>query len=211
MGQSYTKLHWNILAQDWEKVLRRIETHPQEVHKKNEHQNLPIHFACYTGVAPLRVIRALVDEYPESVHILNRKGYDSTDLARKNYPPTYPERVQILEFLMTGSVPNNNDSSPMEAPQLCNEVSTETSDMNVPTYNTEQCVICMYNDVTHLCSPCGHACLCESCAKSVVETGKPFLCPIGRCEIDKIIKFRISPNHPTTDTVATTTRRVAAV
>ena len=210
MGQSYTKLHWNILERNWEKVLRRIEKHPEEVRKKNEHLNLPIHFACYTGVAPLRVIRTLVDLYPESVHELNKKGFDATDLARKNYPPSFGERVQILEFLMTGSLPNDNDETSMAAPQLCNEVQSENSDLNIPTYNTEQCVICLYNDVTHLCSPCGHACLCESCAKSVVETGKPFLCPIGRCEIEKITKFRISSNCPT-DLVATTTCPVAAV
>jgi hypothetical protein len=72
------------------------------------------------------------------------------------------------------------------------------------------CVICLENIADHVVLPCGHLCLCGSCSKKVLSTttvtsassnivsidnnnnnnnrNKKYYCPVGRCEIQKIMK-----------------------
>ena len=45
------------------------------------------------------------------------------------------------------------------------------------------CCICYVNIKTHICIPCGHKCLCETCTKKITKT-----CPICKQQIFNIIK-----------------------
>jgi hypothetical protein len=68
------------------------------------------------------------------------------------------------------------------------------------------CVICLENIADHVVLPCGHLCLCGGCSKKVLSTKntstssdsnvsntdnsnkRKYYCPVGRCEIHKIMK-----------------------
>ena len=45
------------------------------------------------------------------------------------------------------------------------------------------CVVCMDNDKSHVCTPCGHRCLCAVCAAE----NKPSSCPICRADVDAVV------------------------
>lgn len=190
MGASYTKLHWNILSEDWTNVLKRIEKCPQELRIANTHGNLPLHFACYSGNAPTRVIRALVENYPESVNIQNNKRYNPLILARKNYnTENMDRRNEVIAFLMS-RMEGNTDSVPATTNQQ--KAYIDSSIEYEPTFKTEQCVVCLSDSIEYSCFPCGHACLCRNCANSMVSDERNNnTCPICRSHLEKIIKLRV--------------------
>lgn len=49
------------------------------------------------------------------------------------------------------------------------------------------CVVCMERSVTHILYPCGHSCLCETCATNHLSELEN-RCPVGRCHIQDVIK-----------------------
>lgn len=194
MGASYTKLHWKILAEDWIKVLARAEKFPRELRRKNVHGNLPLHFACYSGIASLEVIRALVDNYPASVNILNSNGYDPLTLAKLNYNlENMIRRNEVIAFLAS-RMENNNDDLTLTTTNQRKIIIDSSLDYD-PSFKTDQCVVCLHDAVSYSCFPCGHACLCESCAVSIVNNQmNNNSCPICRSELEKIIKLKKEPS-----------------
>ena len=52
-----------------------------------------------------------------------------------------------------------------------------------------QCPICLNNEITHICVPCGHFCLCTDCAKIIKHR-----CPICRVDLENIIRvYSVAP------------------
>ena len=49
------------------------------------------------------------------------------------------------------------------------------------------CVVCMDAEATHACLPCGHKCMCETCAGLVLHTTES--CPMCRAKITGIIQI----------------------
>ena len=49
-----------------------------------------------------------------------------------------------------------------------------------------ECVVCMDGENTHLFSPCGHKCVCEECAKAIMQTSAE--CPTCRGEARGFIR-----------------------
>ncbi|CAK0805118.1 unnamed protein product [Prorocentrum cordatum] len=48
------------------------------------------------------------------------------------------------------------------------------------------CTVCLDAKKTHICVPCGHICVCESCASSLCK--QPKLCPLCRTSCTQVIK-----------------------
>lgn len=238
MGLAQTKLHHRVLQGNWSSILRRLQT-PEGKHwarKENPCGDLPLHLACYSGQTPPAVVRALIVANPGGVHRKNDMGFTPIQLARVNYRGDHPFREEVLEFLEVYSrIDNNNsdsnnnsndvrvDSNPTseqedrnsndddDNPQLIasGEVAAELLQPQ-NTYQTSRiCVICLENEADHVVIPCGHQCLCGSCAKKVLAGGKydsnsnnggtndsdgstQRYCPVGRCKIRAIVKVSAS-------------------
>ena len=48
--------------------------------------------------------------------------------------------------------------------------------------NAGSCIVCMDAPATHAIMPCGHLCLCNDCAKKLLDAGDD--CPICRAKIE---------------------------
>ena len=73
------------------------------------------------------------------------------------------------------------------APQMLmrREITKEEEEVQQNNKETESdCVICLTSNSTHAIVPCGHQCVCETCAKQL-----PNFCPICRVNIDNVIKI----------------------
>ena len=55
--------------------------------------------------------------------------------------------------------------------------------------NTKMCVICWENPVSHILVPCGHPCLCQTCATSKTLKKLRYKCPECRGKIRESVKF----------------------
>jgi hypothetical protein len=64
-----------------------------------------------------------------------------------------------------------------------------TNSNNKNESKTKQCVVCLEKDVTMVLIPCGHPCLCESCASPSIMNRIKWKCPECRTEIHQVIKF----------------------
>jgi hypothetical protein len=65
------------------------------------------------------------------------------------------------------------------------KVSTSSS------YVLEECVICLENDPTHIILPCHHVCVCEGCAKVVLEA--KITCPFDSYPVASIGRYEPVP------------------
>lgn len=52
----------------------------------------------------------------------------------------------------------------------------------------QPCSVCFEQPVSHVLVPCGHACLCQGCAKAVSRR-EIRMCPEGRCPIDDCVRL----------------------
>lgn len=44
----------------------------------------------------------------------------------------------------------------------------------------DECVVCLVAKKTHVCIPCGHQCVCSTCARNIVPNTPNSLCPLCR-------------------------------
>jgi hypothetical protein len=49
------------------------------------------------------------------------------------------------------------------------------------------CVVCLENKKTHAFNPCGHMCVCETCADEIIQRGSN--CPMCRADITSLLKI----------------------
>ena len=74
-----------------------------------------------------------------------------------------------------------------EARNLTNAPAPEAgADAPAALAEGRECVVCLEEERSHVLVPCGHACVCEVCARSVVASTKE--CPVCRSHCEKIIK-----------------------
>lgn len=141
--------------------------------------DLPIHFACYGGLAPPDIIRGLIDAYPESVRKENRLGRYPLELAAINYQVDDPDREEVLNLLrwyrpvnsLSRNIGAQNDLLPgIFSHKPPNQMYSASS----------LCVVCMEEPSTVAMIPCGHVCLCMNCVSTAASCGK---CPVDRCQI----------------------------
>ena len=96
---------------EWIHAIRRAEKAPFEATISNPYGDYPLHLACYSGMAPPELIRALIDAYPDAILKENKKGCDPLELAAKNYRVIDPNRAQVLALLRWHRPGNSNNSS----------------------------------------------------------------------------------------------------
>lgn len=196
----YSKLHWYILAEDWNGCRRRIaKTNGAEARSMNEYGDLPLHFACYGGLAPPDIIRALLDAYPASVHVENSHGRVPLELATINYhirTGTDEEAIDVsvrneVLFLLRYHRPTNSLPPSMaidDAPTLPGIFANKPPGQMFAT--APMCVVCMDAPSCVAMIPCGHICLCTECGFSTAaSSGK---CPVDRCTIHGLYQLTSS-------------------
>ena len=52
-----------------------------------------------------------------------------------------------------------------------------------------ECIVCMDAENTHSFVPCGHKCVCEACANTVMATRGE--CPKCRAEVDNVMRIYV--------------------
>lgn len=214
LGLTQTKLHFAVLRGglegEWIHTMRRVAKAPYEAQIRNPYGDYPLHLACYTGVAPPEVIRALIDAYPDAVTKENKKGRSPQELVARNYRVDDPRRAQVLALLRWHR-PGDTTSSTTLTRQHSTDLYCHTEDMfcDEPPehmYSTSaQCVVCLEEAATIAMKPCGHICLCISCVPATMRKGQ---CPVDRCEVRELYQLQgeqISIHMSMCDTYPVTT------
>jgi len=125
--------------------------------------------------------------------------------AHHNYaPPPYAAPPPSYNSNHTYTNPQLNQSShkakPVGLSQIRDEPSApdmliegqpegQTGGEGVETPVAAECVVCLEEDSSYAFIPCGHRCVCESCAKNLYETTKE--CPLCRSKIQQTMKIFI--------------------
>ena len=69
----------------------------------------------------------------------------------------------------------------------CVRVTDENNEIR--TRKVAMCVVCKTKKVTHILVPCGHPCLCANCAEYGELEAMDWHCPVGRCKIERVMRF----------------------
>ncbi|KAL7447102.1 hypothetical protein ACHAXM_011117 [Skeletonema potamos] len=197
MGLTQTKLHFAIIRGtiegEWIHAIRRVEKAPFEATIANPHGDYPLHLACYSGMAPPELIRALIDACPDAVTKENKKGRDPLELAAKNYRVIDPNRAQVLALLRWHRPGYSNTSSAALTRQHSSDLLCNSSDMfgdEPPEHMyscSVHCVVCLEEVATIAMKPCGHICLCIACVPTTMRKGQ---CPVDRCEVRELYQLQ---------------------
>ena len=91
--------------------------------------------------------------------------------------------VHAREFLDAQSALGPVNDSGMMSTSVVKEESASTVD-------TRECVVCLDDEQSHACIPCGHLCLCSGCAENLHEAGKAGRCPICQRMCSHIVAIR---------------------
>ena len=57
------------------------------------------------------------------------------------------------------------------------------------TVGVGECIVCLDAENTHSFIPCGHKCVCEACANTVMATRGE--CPKCRAEVDNVMRIYV--------------------
>jgi len=178
---------------EWIHAIRRAEKAPYEATIANPYGDYPLHLACYSGVAPPELIRALIDAYPDALIKENKKGRDPLELAAKNYSFTDPNRAQVLALLRWHRPGSSNNASTAVTQQHSSDLICNSNNMfcdSPPEHMyscSAQCVVCLEEAATIAMKPCGHICLCLGCVPTTMRKG---LCPVDRCEVRELYQLQ---------------------
>lgn len=83
----------------------------------------------------------------------------------------------------------NEPSAPEISMQIEGQPEGQTTGEGVEEPMQSECVVCLEEDSSYAFIPCGHRCVCESCAKNLEATTKE--CPLCRSKIQLIMKIFI--------------------
>ena len=87
------------------------------------------------------------------------------------------------------SAEEEKDSNPFQlgkdSKPSADEVDKKRSSASAEQEASEECVICMDQQNSHIMVPCGHQCVCQSCADRITEDGET--CPICRAAVTMTI------------------------
>ena len=84
-----------------------------------------------------------------------------------------------------------NDSffaGPKEDPRVSHRVAQEVS-MRASENECGVCFVAGKN--THMFHPCNHVCVCEACAREIMETPSP-MCPMCRQDVHRVMRVYVS-------------------
>ncbi len=93
--------------------------------------------------------------------------------------------TSLIELVMTMLSRDANDrpkAATIIEMDLFGEIAEEEKEID----ESKICVICLDQERSHACVPCGHKVLCEECAPQIQREGK---CPICRAEITSCTKI----------------------
>jgi hypothetical protein len=138
-----------------------------------------------------------LEYFPESGHIERSRRGSGFDLYDDDHKELFGvDRYSSHDacfFQIDGKIKNNHtklDSSEknktksgLAETQNMKDVATETHDVKV---DEKLCVVCLDENKSHLCVPCGHLCLCLRCGGSLK------VCPLCRTRIDRVVKVYFS-------------------
>ena len=79
---------------------------------------------------------------------------------------------------------NLNSSKPQEIESALNSEATVKESEND---DEEVCVVCLDNKKTHAFNPCGHMCVCKTCADIIIQSDSN--CPMCRISVTNSLKI----------------------
>ena len=71
----------------------------------------------------------------------------------------------------------------------CEQMALGATNKSKENVQTKLCVICMEHNVSHVCNPCGHVCLCSNCSTQNHLKLMKWRCPECRSLILGVIRF----------------------
>jgi len=194
----YTPLHIAVhRGANAEVVTTMVSCMPQAASITDASGALPIHIVCKrASTDDLPILKRLVKAYPKGIYVKDNMERMPIDLARKcNDNEVRSAMMKMLQErrakrrgisnALCGSKPNATTQHPMESSN--SKRNDDGSDQGSDSSNPGTCVICLEHRPTHILYPCGHACLCASCATNNLEHLNN-VCPIGRCKFHKAVR-----------------------
>ena len=97
-----------------------------------------------------------------------------------------PNIIDIPEFLIDDN--NSVDQEENNQSQIQDQNNNQIENQVEAKITTNQCVICLNNNITHIYPVCGHACICSTCINNINNSNNS-RCPICRKQQAKPIRF----------------------
>jgi len=114
-----------IFDESWDKVLKRINSHPDETKSWDEHGDLPIHSALKRSYVPINIVQTLVNVYPNSLKEKSTFCGQSIlplHVAVSHLYKCQPDVIQYLldNYIESASITNECGQTPLIIHLHCN-------------------------------------------------------------------------------------------
>ena len=158
----------------------------------------------------MQLFLSVVDEYEyyyDQHETNNSNSSSSTILIRGNNLEQQQQQQQQQDVIRVGLVMIDHDDTEInELVACCEERDREfpyydqyyhhdntTHNSNSNSNSLGRCIICMDSHRTHAYVPCGHLCVCQSCAEKTMKTTrddrKCCRCPICKQNVQQIMRI----------------------
>ena len=118
---------------------------------------------------------------PRNNLISSAVGAETAAAADGKVPGTVDHQLKEKSSSSSGLTDSASRNSP--------RVRVTDQNNEIRTRKIAMCVVCKTKKVTHILVPCGHPCLCKDCADYGELEAMDWHCPVGRCKIERVMRF----------------------
>jgi len=119
----------------------------------------------------------------------------SVFIQKNQYSNTIQMSKSVIDFLaelakLGLTNPNKAKPSTTESPSVVSrKVPKAKPGEEQENVEGRVCIVCLHRRIRNVCNPCGHAIMCNICAKDLAKSQETWSCPKCKTKLESVIRL----------------------